>query len=168
MVRIISEKGYPKTDEVVAIASYNINAFICEGGVLIVGRDSQGREYKPRTEPAVRSSYVLPSGEHYGVAIGSDQEKNHPAIHFPFQTDTRRWNQKILDVTLEEKDFDDEFFDNFDLTLMNEAMQRISLDRAVGRIFKEIIVFGVKNYFWIEMYCKRTPALEDFLENYRG
>ena len=101
------------------------------GGYLLVGKDINGRDYKPKTEPAVRSSYVLPSGTQYGVPVGSDPEKNHPAIHFPFQLETRHWNPRIIDGTLEAQDFDDEFFDKFDLTLMDESMQRISLDEKI-------------------------------------
>lgn len=193
MVKIISKRGYPKADEVLVIVDYYINASPSEGGILIVGKDSQGREYKPKTEPAVRSFYVLPSGTRsyvfpsetqscvlfsgtlYSVAVGSNPEKNHPAIHFPFQLETRRWNPRIIYGTLEKQDFDDEFFDKFDLTLMNETRQRISLDGEVGWIFKEIAVWGAyelkisgRNSFWGEMYRERTPALEKFLEDYRG
>ena len=171
---IISEQGYPKADEVLARVDYYLTAFPCEGGILIVGKDINGRDYKPKTEPAVRSSYVLPSGTQYGVPVGSDPEKNHPAIHFPFQLETRHWNPRIIDGTLEAQDFDDEFFDKFDLTLMDESMQRISLDEEVGRVFQEIAVWGayelkglVRNHFWGEMYRERTPVLEKFLEAYR-
>ncbi len=172
---IMSEQGYPKADEVLAIVNYFITVSPCEGGILIVGKDSKGREYKPKTEPAVRSSYILPSGTQYGVPIGSDPEKNHPAIHFPFRLDTRRWNPRIIDGVLEEQDFDDEFFDKFILTLMDESKQGISLDGKVGRVFKGIAVWGayelkglVRNHFWGEMYHERTPAFEKFLETYRG
>ena len=172
---IMSKQGYPEADEVLTRVDYYITASPCEGGILIVGKDSQGREYKPKTKHAVRSSYVLPSGTQYSVPVGSDPEKNHPAIHFPFQLDTRRWNPRTIDGALEEQDFDDKFFDNFDLTLMDESMRGISLDGEVGRVFKEIAVWGayelkglVRNHFWGEMYRERTPALEKFLEAYRS
>ncbi len=171
MVTIISDKGYPEDDQVLTRVDYYIKVSPSEGGILIVGKDSQGREYKPKNEPAVRSSYVLPSGAHYRVAVGSDPEKNHPAIYFPFELNARLGYPEILDV----KAFDDEFFSKFDLTLMDESMQKISLDAEVEGIFKEIAVWGayelaglVRNHFWGEMYRERTPALEKFLEAYRS
>jgi len=175
MVKIISDQGYPKDDGVLIRVDYYNTDSLCEGGILIVGKDSQGREYKPKIEPAVRSSYVLPSGTQYGVAVGSDSEKNHPAIYFPFQLDTRRWNPEIIDGVLEAQNINDEFFDKFDLTLMDESMRSISLDAEVEGIFKEIAVLGayelkglVRNHFWGELYGERTPVLEKFLEAYRG
>lgn len=172
---IRSDQGYPRDDELLTRVDYYITVSPCEGGILIVGKDSRGTEYKPKTEPAVRSFYVLPSGSQYSVPVGSDPEKNHLAIYFPFQLDTRRWNPKISNEALEAQDFDDKFFDKFDLTLMDESKQRISLDTEVEGIFKKIAVWGayelkglVRNHFWGEMYLERTPALEKFLEAHRG
>lgn len=95
MVKIISERGYPKDDELLFIVDH-FRTIPCEGVFLIVGKDSQGREYKPKNEPAVRSSYILPSGVEHGVPVGSDPEKNHPAIYFPFQLNCRLSSSEIV------------------------------------------------------------------------
>ncbi len=174
MVAIISKQGYPKDNEVLAIVNYFVGV-PCEGGILIVGQDSQGREYNPRNEPQTGGCYVLPSGTIYTVAIGSDPEKNHPAIYFSFQLDRQRWQPNIVGGVLKET-FDDAFFSKFDLVLMDDARKAIHpLDAEVERAFKEIAVWGAyelagspKNHFWGEMYRERTPALEQFLEAYRG
>lgn len=172
MVRIISEQGYPKDEQVIVRVDYYIKVSPCEGGILIVGKDSQGREYKPKNEPQNRGFYVLPSGTCYSVAVGSDPEKNHPAIYFPFELQ-RHGEPKSTDPH-------DEFIKKFGLTLRDEAMQRIILDTEVEQIFKEIACWGafelsedtrvgkVSSHFWGEMYRERTPVLEKFLEAYSG
>jgi len=171
MVAIVSNQGYPNDNEVLARVDYFITDSPSEGGIIIIGKDSQGREYRPKHESAVRNSYTLPSGMSYSVPIGSNPEKNHSAIYFPFGLRSRIGYPEILNV----KDFDDEFFDKFDLTLMDDAMQRIfPLSAEVERVFKKIAIWGaleladlIGNHFWGEMYCERTTALEKFLERLR-
>ena len=154
---------------------YFVKVSPCEGGILVVGKDRYGKKYKLESAPAVRSYYTLPSRTEYGVAVGSDPEKKHPAIFFPYTLNRQRWQPKFVDGVLEQQAFDDEFYSKFDFVLMDEAFQIISLDAEVGRLFKEIAVWGayelaelMKNHFWGEMYRGRTPALEKFLEAYRG
>ena len=170
MVAIVSNQGYPNDNKVLARVDYFISS-PSEGGILIIGKDGQGREYEPKGKSAIRGSYTLPSGANYSVPIGSDLGKNYPAIFFSFELVSRLGYPDILNV----KDFDDEFFDKFDLTLMDDAMQRIfPLSAEVERVFKKIAIWGVLelagligNHFWGEMYCERTTALEKFLKRLR-
>lgn len=171
MVKIISEQGYPDDDQVLVRVEYFIKESPSEGGILIVGKDGNGRVYLPKKYPEVRSSYTLPYGGTFGVPVGSDPEHNHPAIYFPFEL-RRHDNPKSTDP-------DDVFLSKFDLSLMDDYMNRITLDETMDEFFKEIACWGpfelsedtkcgkVSNHFWGEMYRERISSLEEFLEEYR-
>lgn len=176
MVKIISEHGYPMDSELLVRVDYFIKARPCEGGILIVGKDSQGREYKPKNEPTVRSSYVLPSGVQYGVAVGSDPEKNHPAIYFPFELNCRLSSSEIV----AKADANEDFFDALDMKVRDDSGKPISLDESLDKLFKFVASYavleladitvqgGVRNHFWGEMYIPKASDIEKFLEAYRG
>ncbi len=169
MLEIISKEGYPKDNQIMARLDYFIGSNI-EGGILIVGKDSQGREYRPRNKPPIIGSYTLPSGSNYSVPVGKT-----PAIFYPFELNAKLRYPEILET----EQFDDEFFSKFDLQLMGESRERIKLEGDVERLFKEIACWGawelacateagaVRNHFWGEMYRERTGSLEKFLEQYR-
>ena len=172
MVKIMSEQGYPKDGELLVRVDY----FIKEGGILIIGKDNQGREYKPKNEPAARNSYVLPSGVHYGVAVGSDPEKNHPAVYFPFKINCRLSFSEIV----AKADANEVFFDALDMKVMDDSGKPISLEERLDKLFKFVASYavleladiavqgGVRNHFWGEMYIPNALDIEKFLEAYRG
>lgn len=171
---ILSEQGYPKDDQILARIDY-FRGIASEGGIFIIGRDSNGREYKPKQGDGKRSLYKLPSDINFSVPIEVNSASNYPAIYFPFQLDSSRWQPKIIDNTLEKQSFDEEFFKKFDLTLMNESMQTIKLQGELESIFKQFAVYGayelkglVSNHFWGEMYKRRNTILEKFLDQYRN
>lgn len=114
MVKIMSNQGYPEDNEVLTRVDYFPKVTQSEGGILIVGKDSQGREYKPKNEPAVRSSYVLRPGKSYRVPIGNDPRENHPALFFPFEL---RHNLSCQEIVEANKRGLEEFLSKFDLTL---------------------------------------------------
>ena len=175
-MRIMSEQGYPKDGELLVSVDYFIKARPCEGGILIVGKDSQGREYKPKNEPAVRNSYVLPSGVQYGVAVGSDPEKNHPAMYFPFELNCRLSSSEIA----AKANANEDFFDALDMKVMDDSRKSIPLEESLDKLFKFIVSYavleladitvqgGVRNHFWGEMYIPNAPDIEKLLEAYRG
>ena len=172
---IMSEQGYPENGEVLVRLDYYLDSPSDQGGILIVGKDSRGVEYKPKKSTAAEHSYVLPSGTIYTVPVGSLPENNHPAIYFPFRLNRKRWEPEIADGVLQAPSFDDGFSGKFYLTLMDESMKEITLESELEKRFKKITVWGayeltglLRNHFGGEMYIETTPALEEFLEIYRG
>ncbi len=171
MVSIISRQGYPKSGQILARVEYFIRTPLSEGGILIIGKDSSGREYIPKHEQKTRGLFPLPSNSCYGVSMGSDPEKSFPCLYFPFQLKARH----TYPNSVEEIDTDGEFQKNFEMTLMDDTMQVISpLESEVEDWFKFLACWGpyeldgkLSNHFWGEMYHEMTPPLEIFLENYR-
>jgi len=176
MAKIMSKQGYPKDSELLVRVDYFIKPGPCEGGILIIGKDSQGREYKPKSEPTVRSSYVLPSKMHYSVPVGSDPERNHPAIYFAFELNCRLSSSEIV----AKADADEDFFDALDMKVMDDSRKPISLEGSLDKLFKFIASYavleladitvqgGVRNHFWGEMYIPKAPDIEKLLEAHRG
>ena len=175
MLYIISKEGYPKNNQILARVDYFILEGHCSGGILIVGKDSQGIEYKPKGEPR-KCIYSMPQkGATYSIPI--DNEMGHPAIYFGFELKHNLSSQEIIDAN---KEGYDKFLSKFDLTLMDESLHKISLDAEIEEFFKYIAAWGafelaedarlgkISNRFWGEIYRERTSALEKFLELYRG
>lgn len=170
MVEIISEEGYPKNNQILARVDYFVDS-PPEGGILIIGKDSKGREYRPKNKSPNKGLYELPSGKLYSVP-----EDENLAIFYPFNLNDRIGYPEILET----KDFNDEFFSKFDLKLMDDSFRIIKLEKDVERTFKKIACWGVwelaclteagavKNHFWGELHCERTDSLEKFLEKYRN
>lgn len=163
-MKILSEHGYPRDDELLVRVDYYIGRSPNEGGILIVGKDSQGREYESKNEQE-SDYYVLPSGLHY-MDRGRGKEKDYPALFFPFQLTPRP----------EEFDPDDqdEFYRHYEFTLLDECMQKIPLDAKLERAFKELAIWAawelhgaLATHFWGETYGEREPYLERFLERFR-
>lgn len=195
MIRI---QEYPKNHEIAVIVYYFFEypfSRLSEGIFLVIGKDNQGKEYKPRHE-VTGYSYALPSGKYCDVPGG---RKKYPAIYFPFKLshqlkqpeifnaeifDDKFWSkikmtfinetvQKVAPIKPPEN-FGDEFLSKLDLILMDETTQKIFLIEPVEKIFKEIAARGIwksanlsQCYFWEEVYRKRTSALEEFLEEFR-
>ncbi|MBN2043158.1 MAG: hypothetical protein JW754_05125 [Candidatus Aenigmarchaeota archaeon] len=179
MVSIISEKGYPHDGKILTLLNYYERYIsVREGGVLIVGKDSQGKEFKPKNKPYVRSYYTLPSGSSYSVPVGSEPKKNHPAIHFPFQLEYNLSTEEILEENKTEAESNN-FMRKFNLTLMDESFHGIELNAQNEEWFKYLTIWGafelaqdvvsgrVSNHFWGEMYHELTPELEEFLKDHR-
>jgi hypothetical protein len=175
MVNIISEQGYPKDNQILARVDYFIKARPCEGGILIIGKDSQRREYKPKNNPKVRDSYTLPSGLNYAVPRGRGPEENHPAIFFPFNLNCRLSSSEIT----AKADANEDFMEDLEMVIMDEYGKPISLDNSINNFFKFLACWAVleladvtmqgvvRNHFWGEMYVPRNPDFEKFLEEYR-
>ncbi|MFH1508704.1 MAG: hypothetical protein ABIE68_00900 [bacterium] len=163
MLCIISDQGYPKDGNVMArVELYLDNPF--EGGIMILGKDSQEKEFKPKHEPG--GSYALPSGKQFRVPVG-----NHSVLYFPFELNCSIGTQEIKKY----EHIDDEFFRHFDLVLMDEFMERIELnDSEIERFFKKMVIWGrleligvLATHFWGEVYQERTPVVEEFLNRFR-
>lgn len=175
MVKIISQQGYPQDDELLMRVDYFVRARPCEGGILIVGKDSQSREYKPKNETTLNGSYLLPSGTQYSVAVGNEQE-NHPALYFPFQLNCGLTSSEIV----AKADADEDFFDALEMRVMDDFQKQISLSDGPDKLFKFVVGYavleladitvrgGVRNHFWGEIYIPRTSEIEKLLETYRG
>lgn len=175
MVAIISKEGYPKDNELFVRVDYFIKASPSEGGILIIGRDSQGKEYKSKKESQEKCSFSLPSRTHYSVAMGSNPKENHPAAYFPFELKCSLSSPEIS----AKADANEDFTDALDMKVMDESGKPISLDKDISNIFKFIASWavleiadtvrqgGVRNHFWGEMYIPKAPDIEKFLEVYR-
>jgi hypothetical protein len=176
MVTIISSQGYPQDTDILARVDYFKGQSVHEGGIFIIGKDSKGEEYVPKIKPDTNSFYHLPSGKIYSVPVGSDQKKQYPTIHFPFELRHNLSWQKIVKAN---KAGYDTFLSKFNLTLMDENFQSIPLDPENEDFFKYVASWGafelaedarlgkISNYFYGERYNERTSALETFLEGYR-
>ncbi len=174
MVKIISEQGYPQDHELLIRIDYFIRARPSEGGILIVGKDSQGREYKPKHETTTNGSYLLPSGTQYSVAVGNEPE-NHPALYFPFQSNCGLTSSEIV----AKADANEDFFDVLEMRVMDDSQKPISLCDGVDKLFKFVIGYavleladitvrgGVRNHFWGEINIPRTSEIEKLLGAYR-
>lgn len=160
-----------------------VDHFICdgyEGSILIVGKDSKGCVYYPRNPDgtknlAVPSSYQTCSKVHFSVPVGSDPEKNYPALQFLYRISER------------ERDFDmgrwmrdnpnGELRDKFMLMLFPDVdSPSIEIkDPKVNAFFKTLAVWPIvemagvlANGFFGELYVPRSSELEAFLEDFRG
>ncbi len=174
MVKIISQEGYPHDRELLIRIDYFVKARPCEGGILIVGKDANGKEYTPKGEPSVGGSYLLPSGTQYNVAAGNELE-NHPALYFPFVVDSKLTSFEIA----AHADNDQDFSDELDLKVMDGSQKPISPEESLDRIFTFVVSYavleladiavrgGVRNHFWGEIYIPQTSDLEKALEMYR-
>ncbi len=173
MMAISSKQGYPNDDQLLIRVDYRLG-IQPDGIILIVGKDSQGKEYRPRT--AQEGSYQYLSGGMVSVPHDLDERKNYPALFFSFQLNSSRWQPKIVDGRLEETKFDDDFYRKFDFKLLDEKAQSIVFpDTETEMEFKELAVWGAYElhgllaaHFWGEMYVHRDSTWEKFLEEYRG
>lgn len=176
MVKIISQQGYPQDGELLVHVDYFIKERPCEGGILIVGKDGQGIEYRPKSVPISRGSYRLPSGAQYSVAVGDNPEKDYPAIFFPFELTCSLSSAEVA----AKADANEDFFDALDMKVMDESREPIVLEESLVKLFKffgtwavldladATVQSAIRNHFWGEMYIPRAPDIESLLEQYRN
>lgn len=153
-----------------------------EGSILIVGKDSKGEVYYPRNPDGTKNiqvphSYETPSECCFSVPVGSDLEKNYPALQFPYRI-SKRTEEFNLRRWLE-SNTNENLLDNFMLQLF-PAVNSHSIeikDCKVNKFFKTLAVWPLvelasidapRNHFWGELYLPRIPELEVFLEDFRG
>lgn len=177
MVLIISNQGYPKDDELLYRIDYFAMGIPCEGGILIVGKDAQGREYKPKINPDLkRHSYKTPRGSNYAIPIGSDPAKNHPALSFPFLVNCKLSSAEVV----AKADANESFSDELDMRVMDEYEKQLELENGISNLFKFLVSYaileladvtvagGIRNHFWGELYIPKTDEIEKFLELHRS
>ncbi len=173
MIAIRSEQGYPRDGQILASVDYVIGS-PSEGAILLIGKDRQGREYGARKTTG--TSYKYPSGIELRIPRDGDKQKNYPALFFGFRLNSSRWQPKTTGGWLEAPEFNDDFFSKFDLELMDENMQSVSVpDPEIEREFKMMAFWGryelhglLRNHFWGEMYFHRSPAWEKFLAEFEN
>ena len=175
MVKIISKQGYPADHQLLIRIDYFIKPRPSEGGILIVGKDPQGREYKPKHEAIANGSYLLPSGTQYSVALGNNEE-NHSALYFPFQLNCGLTSSEIVAKV----DANEDFFDALEIRVMDDSRKPISLSDGVDKLFKFVVGYavleladftvqgGVRNHFWGEIYIPKNQDIERLFETHRG
>ena len=148
---------------------------INEGGLLIVGKDSKGLEYRPKVGPISRGTYVLPSKYQYSVPVGSI-EQDLPAIFFSYTLAHNFWmSEEVIDAYNDDEDFTGKFklelFDGADLIPLEGNVERLfkKVTTECAAEFAESTANGnLVNHFQGVFNCRNNPELEEFLGKYRA